>query len=356
MGRLSYYTRRFARRWAKEAASRDKPTIIALDAMGGDIGPEATLEGAVRIVAEQPNLKVLLVGNEAELKAELGHKFLPEEIEIVHAEEGFGMHEASTSVLRRPDCSIMMGMGLLANGDADGFVSMGNTGAVMASALVKLGRIEGIERPPLITLFPTIGGRPTLLVDIGANVDCKPIHLLHFGEMASLYAEKVLCRDNPKVALLSIGEEKSKGNAAVKAAYPLFEDSDLNFVGNVEGGDIIHGKVDVVVMDGFVGNILLKFGEGSIGFFKTIAKKGRRNNLFHLLGGLLMKGGFRRIMKEFDYAEYGGAPLLGVNGNVVIGHGRSSSEAITNAVALASMMAFAQIDRVIARYIKRRGS
>ncbi len=355
MGRLSYYTRRLARRWAKEAAERERPIVVALDAMGGDVGPEATLDGAMRIVAAQPNLKVLLVGKTEELNVQLGHKFLPEEIEIVHAEEGFGMNESPTLALRRPNCSIMMGVDLVASGRADGFVSMGNTGAIVATSLVRLGRIEGVERPGLMTLFPTIEGRPTILMDIGANVDCKAEHLLQFGKIASLYAEKVLCRENPKVALLSVGEEESKGNAVVKEAYKLFKKSGLNFVGNVEGGDILHGSVDVVVADGFVGNALVKFGEGSGTFFKNIAKRGRRKNILSLASGLLVKGHFRRILKEFDYAEFGGAPLLGVKGNILIGHGKSSPEAIANAVALAFTMSFTRIDKLIAENIKRIG-
>ncbi|MCK5833110.1 phosphate acyltransferase PlsX [bacterium] len=352
MGRWSYYTKKFAYRWAREVASREKPIVIALDAMGGDHGTEVTLEGALNAVAEQENLKILLIGKKDELTEKLGNKFLPEEIEILNSDDAFGMDESPTAALRRPNCSIMMGVDLVATGEADGFVSMGNTGAVMASALVKIGRIPGVERPALMTLFPTIEGRPTLVVDIGANVDCKPINLLRFGQMASLYAKEVLDRSNPKVALLSVGEEDSKGNTLTKATNKLLRESNLDFIGNVEGGAILTGEADVIVTDGFAGNVLLKFGEGSMGFFKSIAKKGRRNNLFTLARGLLIKGHFRKIMKEFDYAEYGGAPLLGIKGNIVIGHGKSSIAAVTNAISLASVMAFADIAGVIEDYIK----
>jgi len=320
--------------------------------MGGDHGPVVTLEGALDAVAQQKNLKILLIGRRDDLEHQIGGKFLPEEIEIVHAEDVFGMDENPTAALRRPNCSIMMGVDLVAQGKADGFVSMGNTGAVVASALVKIGRIPGIERPALMTLFPTVERRPTLVLDIGANIDCKPVHLLRFAEMASLYAENVLGRDNPKVGLLSNGEESTKGNAVTKTAYKMLSDSGLNFIGNVEGSAILAGSADIVVTDGFVGNILLKYGEGSMGFFKAIAKKGRRSNLFTLMRGLLIKGHFKKIMREFDYAEYGGAPLLGIAGNVVVGHGKSTSIAVSNAVSLASVMSFAKIDNVIAEHIQ----
>ncbi len=351
MGRWSYYTKKLANRWASETSAGDRPIAIALDAMGGDFGPEVTLEGALLAAAEQKNLKILLVGRKTDLDAQLGKKFLPPEIEIINSEDAFGMDENPTAALRRPNCSIMMGVDLVASGIVDGFVSMGNTGAVVASALVKIGRIPGIERPALMTLFPTLAGRPTLILDVGANIDCKPIHLLRFGEMASLYAEKVLERENPKVALLSNGEEDSKGNALTKAANKLLASSGLNFIGNVEGGALFAGETDVVVADGFIGNILLKFGESSVGFFKKIAKKGRRYNLFSLARGLLIKGHFKKIMKEFDYAEYGGAPLLGIKGNVVIGHGKSTSAAVSNAITLASVMAYADIAKVISESI-----
>lgn len=354
MGRWIYYTKKLAHRWDSKSES-GKPITIALDAMGGDRGPEANLEGAMLAVADQPNLRIKLVGREKELEKALGNTFLPEEIDIVHAEDAFGMDEQPTLALRRPNCSIMKSIDELLNKNADGFVSMGNTGAVVASSLVRLGKTDGVERPALMTLLPTLEGLPSMLLDIGANADCRPEHLLSFAEMGFLYADEVLDRKHPTIGLLSIGEEPGKGNALVKAAHNLLRESNLNFVGNVEGNDLLHGVVDIVVTDGFIGNILLKFAEGSIGLFKRIAKKGRRKNLFSMAGGVLMKGGFKKVMKEFDYAEYGGAPLLGVNGNVIIGHGKSNALAISNAISLAYVMVSAKIDKKIASYMKLKG-
>jgi glycerol-3-phosphate acyltransferase PlsX len=323
--------------------------------MGGDRGPEANLEGALLAVADQSNLRIKLVGRQNELEKALGKSFLPEEIEIVHAEDAFGMDEQATLALRRPNCSIMRAVDLLLDKSADGFVSMGNTGGVVATSLVRLGKIEGVERPALMTLFPTLEGLPTMVLDIGANSDCRPEHLLSFAEMGYLYATEVLDRKRPTIGLLSIGEEPSKGSSLVKASHELLRNSELNFVGNVEGSDLFHGAVDIVVTDGFTGNIILKFAEGSIGLFKRIAKKGRRKNLFSLAGGVLMSGGFKKVMKEFDYAEYGGAPLLGVDGNVIIGHGKSTPLAISNAISLAYVMVSAKIDSKIASYMKLKG-
>ncbi len=355
MGRWIYYTKKLAHRWDTHEDG-GKPITIALDAMGGDRGPVANLEGALLAVADQPNLRIKLVGRSNELEKALGKSFLPEEIEIVHAEDALGMDEQPTLALRRPNCSIMKAVDLVLDKQAQGFVSMGNTGGVVATSLVRLGKVEGVERPALMTLFPTLEGFPTMVLDIGANSDCRPEHLLSFAEMGSLYAVEVLDRKRPTVGLLSIGEEPTKGSALVKAAHELLRNSDLNFVGNVEGSDMLHGEVDIVVTDGFTGNILLKFAEGSIGLFKRIAKKGRRKNLFSLAGGVLMSGGFKKVMKEFDYAEYGGAPLLGVDGNVIIGHGKSTPLAISNAISLAFVMASAQIDTKIAAYMKLKGN
>ncbi len=354
MARWIYYTKRLAHRWEREAATRKEPVVIALDAMGGDHGVVANLDGALLAVADQPGLVVKLIGREPEIMAALKKTPLPKEVEIIHADDVFEMHEPATLALKRPESSIMRGIELLKENKAHGFVSMGNTGAVVAVSLVKLGRIKKVERPALMTLFPTLEGLPTVVLDIGANVDCKPEHLLQFAMMGNLYAEEVLDRKNPKVALLSVGTEETKGNIPVKEAHKLIKELNLNFVGNIEGGDVIHGKVDVVVVDGFIGNILLKFTEGSMGFFKTIAKKGRRKNLFSMAGGVLMSGGFKKVMREFNYAEYGGAPLLGVNGNVIIGHGKSSPLAISNAISLAFVMANAQMDKKIKAYMSKR--
>jgi len=354
VGRWIYYTKKLAHRWDSE--TNGEPITLALDAMGGDRGAVANLEGAMLAVADQPNMRIKLVGRKDELEKALGKTFLPEEVEIVHAEDAFGMDEQATMALRKPNCSIMKSVDLLLEKEAQGFVSMGNTGAVVATSLVRLGRLEGVERPALMTLFPTMEGLPTVVLDIGANIDCRPEQLLTFAEMGSMYAAEVLDRKRPTVGLLSNGQEVTKGNALVKAAHELLRDSNLNFVGNVEGGDMIHGVVDVLVADGFVGNILLKFTEANMGFIKRIANKGRRKNLFSMAGGVLMSGGFKKVMREFDYAEYGGAPLLGVNGNVIIGHGKSTALAISNALSLAYVMVSARIDRKIESYMKLKRS
>ena len=354
MGRWLYYTKKLARRWESDTSRWREPITIALDAMGGDHGPAANLEGALDAVTELRNLRIKLVGRSEELKKALGKAFLPEEIEIVHAEEAFSMDAPPVEALRSPNSSIMRSISLLERQEAQGFVSMGNTGAIVASSLVKLGRIDGIERPALMTLFPASEGRPTLVLDIGATVDCRPRHLLWFARMGSVYAESVLDRPNPTVSLLSIGEEPSKGNSLIKETHQLLKSSDLNFIGNIEGGDVLNGKSDVVVTDGFIGNTLLKFGEGSMGFLKHVAKKGRRSNLFSFLWRIIAKSEFKKIMREFDYSEYGGAPLLGIKGNVIVGHGRSSPKAIANAISLAYIMANSNIDKKLAAYAKSR--
>ena len=242
MARWIYYTKRLAHRWEREAATRKEPVVIALDAMGGDHGVVANLDGALLAVADQPGLVVKLIGREPEIMAALKKTPLPKEVEIIHADDVFEMHEPATLALKRPESSIMRGIELLKENKAHGFVSMGNTGAVVAVSLVKLGRIKKVERPALMTLFPTLEGLPTVVLDIGANVDCKPEHLLQFAMMGNLYAEEVLDRKNPKVALLSVGTEETKGNIPVKEAHKLIKELNLNFVGNIEGGDVIHGK------------------------------------------------------------------------------------------------------------------
>lgn len=355
MGRQVYYTKKLAHFREKSGNKFDKPIPIALDAMGGDTGLEINLKGALQAITQHKFLRIKLVGNSAEIEKATSKSTLPEEIEIVHAEESFGMHEKATAALRKPECSIMKGIELVEENQAKGFVSTGNTGAVVTSAIVKLGKIEGIDRAALMTLFPSIHGRPTLILDIGANVDCRPIHLQHFAWMGSLYAEHVLSRDEPKVALLSIGEEPGKGNITVKEAHScLNSDSTINFVGNIESGDLINGIVDVVVMDGFIGNTILKMAESSAGFIKKIARQGRRSNIFAMFGGLLMRGHFKQVMREFDYAEYGGAPLLGIKGNIIVGHGKSNARAVANALGLAYIMASADIHSIIAEKTKQR--
>jgi len=329
--------------------------VIALDAMGGDKGVAVNLEGALMAVADATNLKVILVGRECILEEKLKKQFIPPEIEILHAEDVIEMDDPATKSLRRHETSIAIGMKLMIEGKADGFVSIGNTGAVVANALVRLGRIPGIERPALATLFPTERRKPALVLDVGASIECKPEQLTNFAIMGNVYAKEILGIDKPRVALLSNGEEASKGTSAVKEANRLINAIDgINFIGNIEGRGIVTGQADVVVTDGFTGNILLKFAESTFRVLKRSFMKGKALSLRLLLGGFMLLPTLKGIMRDYDYREYGGAPLLGINGNVIIGHGRSSPQAIENAILLSQKMALAQIHKKIEKTLRAR--
>lgn len=315
--------------------------------MGGDSGAYNNIEGAFMAAAESENLRIILVGHQDEILKAIGKEFIPPEIEIYHAEESIGMADKATQGVRNTESSIYKGIELVSSGRAQGFVSMGNTGAVVASALIGLGRIEGILRPALMTLFPTEKKRPTVVLDVGASIDCKPEHLYQFAMMGSVYAEKVLDRPKPSIGLLSIGEESTKGNAVVQKVHQMLSESDMNFAGNVEGRDVVSGKVDIIVCDGFMGNILLKFAESTFKILKRAFLKGKALSLRLILGGFMLLPTLTGVMKDFDYREFGGAPLLGVRGNVIIGHGRSPARAIKNAILLAQKMALAKVDEGI---------
>lgn len=313
-----------------------QPAIrIALDAMGGDYAPAVVVEGAVE-AARELGVEVALVGPEQTIRAELGkHQTSGLNLTIVHAEEVVAMEEhAAATVRQKPNSSIAVGIKLVKSGEAAGFVSAGHSGAVMAGALFGLGRIQGVERPAIGTIFPTTTGR-CFVIDIGANADCKPEYLLQFAIMGSLFAERIMGIDRPRVGILSNGEEETKGNALVQATHPLLRASKLNFVGNVEGKDIPHGLADVVVTDGFSGNVVIKLGEGVGSTLFDLLKKELSAKFHYKLAALVLKPAFRRVAKKLDYAEYGGANLLGVNGPVVIAHGRSNARAIRNALRVA---------------------
>jgi glycerol-3-phosphate acyltransferase PlsX len=313
--------------------------IIALDAMGGDFAPASTVEGAV-FAAKTTQHKILLVGSTKlilnELKKQNIKNTIPLSlnIEIVNAPEIISMTEQYPvrSVLYKKQSSLSVCAQLVADGKADAFVSMGNSGAVMASAFFYLKRLRGIFRPALTTIFPTINGH-CIIADMGANVDCKPEYLFQFGIMASVFCEKVIGIKNPKIALLSIGEEANKGNELTLATFNLFSKAiGINFIGNIEGKDVTTGKADVVICDGFIGNVLLKFGEGLTDTMLSLIKQ---KVLLSPIKWLLLP--FVHIIKKniknrFDYNKIGGAPLLGVNGVCIIGHGRSNSYAVTNAI------------------------
>jgi glycerol-3-phosphate acyltransferase PlsX len=305
---------------------------IAVDAMGGDFGPGVVVRGALRALAAlPPAAEIVLVGDAAALGAELGGG-VPAGVRIVHAPDVVGMDEAPAAAVRRkPNASMVVAARLVADGDADAMVSPGNTGGVLAAALFTLKRAAGVQRPAIATVFPTAGG-DCVLLDVGANADCKPIHLLQFAAMGSVWARVRLGRETPSVGLLNIGEEEGKGNEVTADAYPLLRQSGLRFVGNVEGRDLLAGKADVVVCDGFVGNVVLKFAESMLGFTRGLLRDEIQTSWRLKLGHLLVRPAFNALKRRLDYQEFGGAPLLGVGGVVVIAHGKSSERAIENAV------------------------
>ena len=319
---------------AHAAAAEQRPTV-ALDAMGGDDAPAVVVEGAVA-AARELDVAVLLVGQTVRVEPILSRYGMASGIEIVDASDVIEMDEHAVNAVRqKPRSSIVVGARLVREGRAQAFVSAGNTGAVMAASLFELKRVPGVDRPALAAAFPTPKGR-TLILDVGANADSRPEHLAQFGLMGSVYVERVFGVQSPSVALLSIGEESSKGNMLVQQAHPMLGELPINFVGNVEGKDVPTGQVDVVVCDGFVGNVLLKFAEGLAstitGLIRQEISRSRVSKLFAL--GLMPA--FRRARQRMDYAEYGGAPLFGVNGVCAVAHGRSNALAIKSAVRVAA--------------------
>lgn len=322
---------------------------IALDAMGGDHGPEDLITGAL-LAVKQGGVTVSLVGDETLLHRQL-ERVAPEaqasgEIDVVHSSEVVGMNEHPVNAIRKKkDSSVMVAFDLVRRGVADAAVSAGNSGATMAAAVRKLGRLEGVSRPGIASIFPTLK-KPVVMMDIGANVDCRPQHLYQFGVMASAFS-RINEVENPRVGLLSIGEETGKGNSLVKEAYPLLEKSSLNFIGNVEGRDVFQGDVDVIVCDGFVGNVLLKVSEGLADAAMQMLRDEIVKSLSAKLGYLLARPAFKAFKKRVDYAEYGGAPLLGIDGIGIICHGKSSAHAIKNAILVADKMARGNINQDI---------
>ncbi|HOX54053.1 MAG TPA: phosphate acyltransferase PlsX [Candidatus Omnitrophota bacterium] len=308
---------------------------ISVDAMGGDHAPGAIVSGAVMAVKEY-DIEVILVGKKAAIEEELKkYKYPSNRISIQEASEVIEMDEsAATSVRRKRDSSIVKAIEMTKDDRADAMVSAGNTGAVVCAATLSLGLLSGIERPGIAIITPSLTGR-ALLVDVGANINPKPIHLQQYAVMATAYFRNVLNIPNPRVGLLNIGEEETKGPEYVKETYAVLEKAKINFIGNVEGKDIFSGKCDCIVCDGFVGNIALKIAEGLAEVIAEFLKRQIYSNIWSKLGALLMMRGFKRFRKQMDYSEYGGALLLGVNGIVIIGHGRSSAKAIKNAIRVA---------------------
>jgi len=310
---------------------------IALDAMGGDRAPVGIVDGAYDAAREAAGrVEVVLVGKRDTIERYAAEQRLSApNVEIVDAPEVIEMSESpATAIRRKRNSSISIAMNLHREGSVAAVVSAGNTGAVAASSLISLGRLPGIERPAIAIFMPTKNGG-TVLLDGGANSDCDSRNLLQFAFMGSVYAETFFGKAKPRIGLLSIGEERSMGNELTRGAYELIERSGLNFIGNVEGRDVFAGKVDVVVTDGFVGNIVLKFTESIIYYITNLISDEVGKHAFARIGAALMKPVFRGIKRKLDYAEYGGAPLLGVNGVVIISHGKSSSRAIKNAILAA---------------------
>jgi len=318
---------------------------IVVDAMGGDFAPANEVEGSLQALREHDGIEVILVGKEAAVRAKHQSGSLP--ISIVDASEVITMEDSPTAALKQKrNSSLAIGMNLHKEGKADAFVSAGNTGAVLSASTLILGRIKGVSRPTIGAFFPSETG-VCLLVDAGTNVDCRPQHLFEFAIMGSIYATKVFKYENPAVGLLNVGEEESKGNEAVREAYKLLKHSPLNFQGNVEGRDILRGKVRVVVCDGFVGNAILKFGESVPSFLKAKLRAYADESIFRkgVLG--LVRGALKTVFKEMDYEEHGGVPVLGVNGVSIIGHGKSTPKAIKNMILKAVEIATADVNRHI---------
>ncbi len=314
---------------------------VVLDVMGADKGIAGMIDGGIDIARQQSDsLEVLFVGHQDEIEEKLSNRTdLPDNLLVEHAEQVVPMDIPATEGARLKDSSIAVGLRLVREGKADAFVSPGNTGSVMASSLLTLGRIEGVSRPAITSIWPTVTDRPCVVLDVGANVDCKPQHLQQFSVMGSVYHSVIFHTEAPRVGLLSIGEERSKGNDLIFTARKALTDSKINFVGNIEGRDILSGRIDVAVTDGFTGNILLKFAESIAPLLKQRIQRQIQTNIFSRMGAMLLLPFLKRMQGQLDYAKYGGAPLLGVNGNVIICHGSSSATAISNAIKVAHEMA-----------------
>ncbi|HWZ78566.1 MAG TPA: phosphate acyltransferase PlsX [Candidatus Sulfotelmatobacter sp.] len=317
------------------------PSVIALDAMGSDRAPKPEIEGAIH-AARQYDVRVLLVGPEALVKPELQRHLtaarLP--IEVVHAGEYITMEDKVEAIRAKRDNSMRVGLRLVREGQANGFVTAGNTGAAMATAKIVLGAVPGLDRPALAAVFPTAPGNPAMLLDVGANVDCTPQNLEQFAVMGDVYFRAMFGKrpgtQGPRVGLLSIGEEEGKGNDLTREAFQLLKQLPLNFVGNVEGRDLYNGKVDVIVADGFVGNVALKISEGVANLVRTALKESLKATITRQVGALLSRSAFTDFKKRLDHTEYGGAPLLGVRGVCIITHGSSNANAMKNAIRVAA--------------------
>jgi glycerol-3-phosphate acyltransferase PlsX len=312
-------------------------TTVALDAMGGDHAPRAEIEGAI-LAARELGVRVLLVGIEETVKRELAkHRTRGLPIEVVHASEVITMRDSPSQAFRKKrDSSVHVAAKLVRSGQADAMVSAGNTGAVMATARFILGTLPSVDRPALAAPFPTSRGSVSVILDVGANVDSKATQIEQFAVMGEIYYRTIFGTRRPRVALLSIGEEEMKGNELTREAYNLLKQTNLNFTGNVEGRDVFAGDVDVIVCDGFIGNIALKISEGLVEHIGGMLKKALKSTLSSQMGYVLARSALQDLKKKIDYSEQGGAPLLGLRGICVIGHGRSNANAVKNAIRIAA--------------------
>jgi glycerol-3-phosphate acyltransferase PlsX len=321
---------------------------IALDAMGGDHAPRAEVEGAI-LAARELGVKVILVGIEDKVRQELNrHRHRGVAIEIVNATEVVTMQDSPSHAFRRKkDSSLHVATRLVRDGKADALVSAGNTGAVMTVARFVLGTLSSVDRPALAAAFPNMKEKVTVILDVGANVDSKPEQIVQFAVMGEIYYRTIWGTRRPRVAVLSIGEEEMKGNDLTREASNRLKQTSMNFTGNVEGRDVFRGDVDVIVCDGFIGNIALKISEGLVEHIGGMLKKAIKSSLTSQLGYALSKPAFDDFRKRTDYSEYGGAPLLGVRGVTIIGHGRSNPNAVKNAIRVASELVKARVNEKI---------
>ena len=324
---------------------------IAIDAMGGDFGAEPIIAGVIEAL-KQREFQAYLVGDESKLKSLIPNKY-SKFITFVQSSEVFAMDESATDALKRKESTIFKAVELVRSGDCKAVVSAGHSGASMSLATLRLGRVKGISRPAIATLMPTTqANQKTLVLDVGANVDCKAENLFEFAIMGYAYAKEIMRIDNPRIGLLSNGEEDCKGNEITKDAFEMLKKLD-SFIGNVEGNQIFDGSVDVIICDGFVGNILLKTSEGVASAITKIIKQSVKKSPLAILGAILMKSVFRGLKNQIDYDEYGGAPLLGVKDCVIISHGKSSSKAIKNAIFQALKFSESNINEVISNELTK---
>lgn len=310
---------------------------IIVDAMGGDNAPEQIVKGCMDAVNAEKGFNLVIVGDEERIRAEIGKSKSVDwgRIRIIHASQTISNTDAPIKSLKeKKDSSLVVGLNLLKEGKGDAFLSAGNTGALMAGALLIVGRIKGVDRPALAPVIPTLKGK-TLLIDAGSNTDCRPVNFKQFGVMGSLYMKEMFGIESPTVGLVNVGVENTKGNTTIREAHRLLSEANINFAGNIEGREIIEGKVDVVVCDGFVGNVILKTMEGTANGLFTLLKRELTKNFFRTACAMLLKKGLKSIKEKNDYREYGGAPFLGIDGVVIKCHGSSNAQAVKVAIAQA---------------------